>query len=207
MAGSGAGPRRIDTASPRLLFAELVEQALACVRVEPTPLAAAYLVELLEQRLREAPPAAPVGFPAAGLAAPLLQERGQGGAERLSCLRSLGDGALFVAGFFGDSLDRSPLERCACCDAGRLAYAELAAALASGWSERPWADLFEELADRFGDFAEVLTEVGDASRGRGAEELERLRARWLRRGEERDRRRLLRRGQVAPLWRRPGWLQ
>ncbi|MCH7708913.1 MAG: hypothetical protein IH884_10510, partial [Myxococcales bacterium] len=57
--------------------------------------------------------------------------------------------------------------------------------------------LFEELADRFDDFAEVLTEVGDGTRliqNDGLDGLGWLAQRYLELGHERDRRRLARRG-------------
>ena len=194
----------IDHGTPRALFSELLAGALERTRVEPSPLAASYLVGLLAERVREAP-AAP-SDPAAPetLAEGLLQARLAAGAARIGCLRRLGDRALFVAGFLGDSLERRPTGLAYYRDAGRLAYAELSSELRrarpdhGGHPTAPVPELFEELADRFPEFTEVLTEVGDRSRMAAAGGLEALYARFLRSGSERDRRRLVRRGQAVP---------
>ena len=79
-------------------------------------------------------------------------------------LRRLGDAALFVAGFFGESLARAPFGPAPTGEAGRLAYGALSAALVRIAAERTWSRLYEELADRFRDFADLLAEVGERTR-------------------------------------------
>jgi hypothetical protein len=162
----------IERTPPRVLFAQLVAGALERTRVRPTPLASAYLVGLLEARLRPAP--------------------------EIRRLRGLGDRALFVAGFFGDSLGGRGVGIRYYRDAGSRAYGDLAAALAWRASAQAGSHLFEELADRFSDFVEVLTHVGDESRAQGPRGLLPLYDRYLRGGSERDRRRLIRLGQTVP---------
>jgi hypothetical protein len=194
----GTAAPLIDRAPPRVIFAELVAGALDRTSVETTPLAATYLVDLLEDRVRLTPvPERPAGGEET-LAEALLAARQLRGAARLSRLRSLGDRALFVAGFFGDSLDRRAVGIRYYADAGRLAYADLSSALGGRSTQRTWSNLFEELADRFPDLVEVLAEVGDSSRARQPGALLRLYERYLRSGAERERRRLLRRGQRVP---------
>jgi len=183
----------IEQTPPRVLFAELLAGALERTRVEPTPAATHYLVELLHQQVRPAPLVRDADGAPETLAEGLLRARLERGTARITRLRRLGDRALFVSGFFGDSLERKLPGRTYWGDAGRLAYAQLASRLA----ERVWARLFAELAERFGDFVEVLTEVGDTTRAetgglRGVYE------RFLRDGREADRRRLLRRGHALP---------
>ncbi len=195
-ARSAAAPL-IDRTPSRVVFAELVAGALDRTRVESTPLVATYLVDLLEDRVRLTPqPERPAGGEET-LAEALLAARQLQGAARLRWLRSLGDRALFVAGFFGDSLDRRAVGIRYYADTGRLAYADLSSALVGRRTERAWSELFEELADRFPDFVDVLTEVGDRSRARQPGALLRLYERYLRSGAERERRRLLRRGQLV----------
>jgi len=181
--------RQISRVPTRAVFAELLAGALDRTRVWPSPLATAYLVELLEERVAWGP------VPGAGetLAEALLAARRESGAARIRHLRGLGDRALFVSGFFGDSLARRPVGIRYYGDAGRLAYAGVSAALGA-----PQSQLFEELADRFVEFAEVLAEVGDSTRARGARGLVPLYERYLRTGSARDRRRLLRRGLSVP---------
>jgi hypothetical protein len=188
--------RLIAPAAPRTLFEGLVREALGRTRVEATPLAAAYLVELLDAGVGRAGRQAVADTEtfAEGL---LRARRARGAGERLRRLRGLGDRALFVAGFFGESLARRGLGLGYYADAGRIAYAGVRQLLAGRPAQRESARLFEELADRFADFADVLAEVGDATRP-GAGGLAGLYQRLLRHGREADWRRLLRRG-VFPI--------
>lgn len=205
MAGRQPGTRLIDRTPPRVLFAELLAGALERTRVEPSPLATAYLVDLLDERVQARP--RPQGADGAQetLAEGLLRACNEAGAARIRRLRAVGDRALFVAGFFGDSLEAGLLGVRYYGDAGRLAYAQLSASLrgvprepaASG--AVPVPQLFEELADRFLDFVEVLTEVSDSTRSHSAQGLATLFTRYLSGGRERDRRRLMRRGLSVPV--------
>jgi hypothetical protein len=214
MAGWLPGGPLIASVPVRVLFAELLAGALSRTRVAATPLATGYLVDLLEERVRPEP-ASPASAAEPTLAEGLLRARCERGAAHLRRLRSLGDRALFVAGFFGDSLERGVVGIDYYRDAGRLAYAGVSRALRSrrdlGPSERGAAgvpagvpQLFEELADRFADFAEVLTEVGDSTREQRPGGLLPLYTRYLRGGSERDRRRLARRGHSVPAGERAG---
>jgi hypothetical protein len=195
---SGGGTALIESTPSRVLFAELVAGALERTRLRPTPMATAYLVELLDERLRQRPVARDANGAEETLAEGLLAARQERGAARLHRLRSLGDRALFVSGFFGDSLSRRVVGLSYYGDTGRLAYAHLASALASRLTERPWAELFEELAGRFAEFVDVLSEVGDHTRARAPDGLLFLYDRYLRMGSERDRRRLVRLGHSIP---------
>jgi hypothetical protein len=207
MAGTLAGNALIDRRPPRVLFSELVAGALERTRVRPTPLATAYLVDLLDERVKEVLVAPDPAGEEPPLAEGLLRARLERGADRIRKLRGLGDRALFVAGFFGDSLERTVVGLGWYRDAGRQAYAELSASLrgrVAGAREPAHGggvtvpELFEELADRFPEFADVLTEVGDQTRASSPGGLEGLYARFLRTGAERDRRRLVRRGHSVP---------
>ena len=111
-------------------------------------------------------------------------------------MRALGDRALFVSGFFGDSLRRKVVDLDYYGELGSGAYADLSSAL-SGSGDASWPELFGELASRFRDFADVLAEVGDRTR-REPGDLLRIYERWVLTGSERDRRRLLGLGCVPP---------
>lgn len=205
MAGRLPGRVLIDHRPPRVLFSELVAGALERTRVEPSPLATAYLVGLLDERLRQLPPAGrPREEAEPTLGEELLRARLERGSLRVRRLRGLGDRALFATGFFRDSLERRAVGLDYCRDAGRLAYAGASAALRSlrraarRETAVPVPELFEELADRFPEFSEVLTEVGDRTRAASPGGLDALYARFLRTGSERDRRRLVRRGHAVP---------
>ena len=159
----------------------------------PTPVAIAYLIDLLAERVRE--PELPVS---ALDGEALLAGTGEPGPSRLVRLRQLGDGALFAAGFFGASFARAPFGQTPTREAGRQAYGALSVALAGLATEPSWSWLYEELADRFGDFADLLAEVGERTRSESPPRLDGLYVRYLATGSARDRRRLLSLGALAP---------
>jgi hypothetical protein len=194
---SNSNPPLIERAAPRALFAELVAGALGETRLEPSPMAVAYLIELLDSRISVTPPPEAAADEAT-LAESLYAARARRGAERALRLRRLGDRALFVAGWFGDSLSRRVVDIDYYGDVGRTAYAQLSDTLAQQLSEDSWPGLYAELAERFGDFVDVLAEVGDRTRSERCEDLLRLYERYVRTGSARDRRRLLRAGQLPP---------
>jgi len=195
----GTRSRRIDRSGPRELFTELVAGAVEETRLAASPLAVTYLVELLESRVRVPETADGSPEPEETLAESLLRARQQHGPTRLGRLRRLGDRALFVAGFFGDSLERSLVDIDYYGDVGRSAYSQLARGLAGTIREPTWSELYTELAQRFDGFVDVLAEVGDRTRPHHRVQLLRLYERCLRTDSPRDRRRLLRRGLSPPM--------
>jgi len=188
----------IERKEPRALFAELVAGAVEENRVAASPLAITYLVELLDSRVRLPDAAADAPGEESTLAESLLRARQEQGAARVRRLRSLGDRALFVAGYFGDSLQRSLVDIDYYGDIGRAAYSNLAASLSDRSREPTWRGLYTELAQRFDRFVDVLAEVGDRTRSSRGVDLLRLYERCVRTGSPRDRRRLLRRGYLPP---------
>ena len=198
MAGEGTAAARslICSTSPRALFAELVAGAVAEIGSRPSPTATTYLIELLDGRVRAPEPQSRARVEP--LAEALLTARLAQGAERIARLHGLGDRSLFLAGFFGDSLRRGLASRSYCAEVGRTAYAELSDALASSQAERTWPRLFEELADRFRDFADVLSEVCEHVCPGRSDTLVGLYRRYVESASEGDRRRLLRRGHNLP---------
>jgi hypothetical protein len=188
---------RIEVSAPRAVFAELLAGALDPTLPPPTATAIAYLIDLLTERTHQPLAAAPVADDARLLEA-LAGRPGESTAERLIRLRQLGDAALFVAGFFGESLARRPFGPAPTREAGRRAYGALSVALAPISEERTWSRLYEELADRFRDFADVLAEVGERSRCAPPAPLAGLYARFLATGSPRDLRRLLDLGALTP---------
>ena len=176
MAGEQADATRslIACTSPRALFAELVGGALVEVGPRPSPMATTYLIELLDERVRSPEPEERARE--ALLAEALLTARLAEGPERIARLHRLGDRSLFLTGFFGDSLRRGLASRSYCGEVGRS----------------------EELADRFRDFADVLSEVCEHVCPRGPDALAGLYRRYVESGSECDRRRLRRRGRNLP---------
>ena len=92
---------------------------------------------------------------------------------RAAGLRRLGDTALFVSGFFGDSLARSLVDVDYYIAMGERAYGSLAE------TERGLDDLYGELATRFGQFVDLFAEIAELSELRSNRGLVRLYERYL----------------------------
>jgi hypothetical protein len=92
---------------------------------------------------------------------------------RVAGLRRLGDTALFVSGFFGDSLARSLVDVDYYIAMGERAYGSLAE------TERGLDDLYGELATRFGQFVDLFAEIAELSELRSNRGLVRLYERYL----------------------------
>jgi hypothetical protein len=195
MGNSGARARQIESTTPRAVFAQLVATALDAARLRPSPMATAYLVELLDERVRTPEPDPKRDLT---LAEDLLGARRVDGPTRIGRMRRLGDRALFISGFFGDCLNRKLVGIDYYMQIGRAAYGDVASRLAGHSRERTWTCLYGELASHFGGFVDVLADVGDRSRADRDEALLRTYERYLRDGHERDRGRLLRAGHRPP---------
>ena len=200
-AGDGLGDSRtaaaaaqIERGVPRAFFAELVALALGRARLQPSAMATAYMIELLDERVLQRDDSAGEETLAEALFAAQLDS----GANRIRRLRSLGDHALFVSGFFGDSLARQVVDIDYYRQIGSCAYGNLAVGLRRGGGGGSWTGLYLELARHFAEFVDLLAEVGDRSRGSQPENLLRLYDRYLCTGSARDRQRLLRGGQLPP---------
>ncbi|HTN54308.1 MAG TPA: hypothetical protein VML50_18005 [Anaeromyxobacter sp.] len=103
-------------------------------------------------------------------------------------LRRLGDTALFVSGFFGDSLARSLVDVGYYIAMGERAYGSLAG------TERGLDGLFEELSARFGDFVDLFAEIAELSSLRSNRGLLRLYERFVLTRDERVAEKLRARG-------------
>ena len=182
--------------SSRALFADLLRRATDQRRAELSPVAATYLVELLEARVRVPEPDAGAGREAT-LGEALMTAHLEEGQARLTRLRAVGDHSLFVAGFFGDSLRRHGPDEAYYRQIGRCAYDSLSRCLAARNSDHAWPALFRELSQRFSSIVELLESVSDDARPERDVDLVRFYEQYLETGNDRDRRRLLRRGVLA----------
>ena len=113
--------------------------------------------------------------------------------ERPRRLRETGDTALFLSGFFGDALVGKVGDLRYYRTLGGNAYARLG-------RERTWigADVFSELAARFHELADVLSEVSEATRLTDSRSVVRLYERWRQTGSRRAARLLEQRG-ITPV--------
>ncbi|HEX9294254.1 MAG TPA: hypothetical protein VF881_00410 [Polyangiaceae bacterium] len=172
-------------------FHEAVGEAVRTRQVEATDQAMSYLVALLSDfahpdPVREDTFDRPLAF--------LLDEAFRTtGAERFQRLRALGDGVLYITGFFGDHIENRGVDVGYVTNVGATAYRGAAAML-----RRPTSDVGEttkrteaednvfcELSDKFDCFVEVLTTVAEVSlaqQARGERGILKLYERWLRSG-------------------------
>jgi hypothetical protein len=178
-------------ASAHEWFREAVVDALSQRRIKIQEVTEFYLVNLLagflaRERLFVEDPDGTVR--AEPLALILLRAAEADRRLRAAHLRRLGDTALFVSGFFGDSLARSLVDVDYYIAMGERAYGALAG------SERGQDALFEELSARFGDFVDLFAEIAELSDLRSNRGLVRLYERFLATRSERVARRLRDRG-------------
>lgn len=113
--------------------------------------------------------------------------------DRFEKLKNLGDGTLYVSGFFGDHLEARGVNDGFVASIGGLAYRTAGNMLRGGDSK---LDLYGELAERFRTFVEVLAEVAERtsfSPRTNAGALK-LYEKWLRTGNDRIARELAAKG-------------
>ncbi len=190
-----ADPVQIDHSGPRALFAELLAGALQKVQLQPSPMAVANLVELLDERVlenRDGLEGEQV------LAEALLTAQRNHGVDRIRRMRGLGDHALFVSGFLADSLLNGPVDASYYRQIGCSAYDDVVSGLRGRGESGVWTRLYRELAECFGDFVEILAEVGDRTRPGRPQNLLGIYDRYRRTGSTRDRELLLRAGHLPP---------
>ncbi|MBX3161346.1 MAG: hypothetical protein KF773_35615 [Deltaproteobacteria bacterium] len=129
-------------------FHEVVTEALSTVDLDASEPAGWYLVNLLGEFTKTRLTDEPLGLK---LAQPV-----ESSAERVRNLKEVGDTSLYVAGFFAESLNRSLVDIDYYVGLGQNAYAQLARQLGGGKSI---SDVYEELADKFPRFVDVLAAV------------------------------------------------
>lgn len=172
-------------------FRELVHDAAQSQEVELSEGAEHYLVRLLERFARPEP-----GWNRKPLALDFLESFGAGENERAGKLRRVGDTSLFLSGIFMEYLERQIVSADYYISLGSSAYAHLASAT-RGPLAKPRA-LFAEMAERFPQLVQVLTDVSFERIFRNERQTVRAYTRWLHTGSQRDARWLVSRG-VLPL--------
>lgn len=165
--------------SPTEYFRELVESAMQRQRFSAHEATSFYVVNLLAGFVHlDRAPAAADDQPLAVRFARALQEGG--GAQR-DGLRQVGDLSLFVSGYFSDSLNRSLVDIDYYIRVGEYAYGSLARRCDAALGE-----VFDELAEKFSGFVEVLGEVSERTALTSNTDLLRLYEKWLRTGSRRS---------------------
>jgi hypothetical protein len=167
-------------------FRDVVDDAIRTHGYEATEAAETYLVALLTDYAR------PDQLTGETLCRPLtllLEEAMRlTGPERFERLRVLGDGVLYVTGFFGDHLETRGVARSYVSALGARAYDSAgamlrSAALSSVDTATP--DLFSELSAKFPMFVDLLTRIAESVQincARSDKATLKLYERWLRSG-------------------------
>jgi hypothetical protein len=169
-------------------FKELVEGALAHQRLAANELTAYYIVQLLTAFVRQ-PADDSSGQP---LSMRLVSALERDGIRQRRDLKRIGDASLFISGFFPESFHRKLVGIDYYIHIGGLAYAAL-----SRREDHTFATVFSELAAKFIDYVDVLSEVSERSSCSSSADLLRLYERWLKTGSARSGHLLTERG-LAP---------
>jgi hypothetical protein len=174
-------------------FREVVSDALSQRRIAVQEVTEFYLVNLLagflekERLFVEEPDGTVTAEP---LALILLRALASERRARAAQLKRLGDTALFVSGFFGDSLSRRSVDLDYYMAMGGRAYQ----AIAGGGGPAGSGEIFGELAVRFEQFVDCFAEIAELADLRSNRGLVRLYQRFLATGSERVAERLRERG-------------
>ncbi len=118
--------------------------------------------------------------------------------QRNHSLQRIGDVALFVAGFFADSLASKAVDIDYYIYMGGNAYGSLSEEVRGTFRGNAFADIYRELAEKFQVLVDVLNEVRDGARQESDVDLLRTYEIWLKTGSERARKLLSQNG-VVPI--------
>jgi hypothetical protein len=170
-------------------FKELVDGALSHQGLATQELTAYYVVQLLASFLqRRFTTGADDGMP---LALRLGRALDSGGKQQRASLKEIGDVALFVSGFFSDSLNRRLVDVDYYVSIGGRAYHALSRAESDTFSP-----VYAELGEKFVGFVDVLMEVSERTSCSSNADLLRLYEKWLKTGSRRSGQLLVERGVV-----------
>jgi hypothetical protein len=175
-------PKLVREETPVEFFREQLAKAMEHQRVSTSAFTEYYLVNLLAGCVSgDNLPAPEPGYDETPLALLYVRALHTSRVERARLLRAMGDTALFVSGFFADSLERKLADLDYYRAMGGHAYARL-----SQEERLPYGpSVFSELAGRFSEFADLLSEVSEASRLTTSHSVVRLYEKWLATGSRR----------------------
>ena len=118
--------------------------------------------------------------------------------KRNYVLQRIGDVALFISGFFADSLAHKAVDVDYYIHMGGSAYGSLSEEVRGTFRGNAFADIYRELAVKFQVLVDVLNEVRDEARGDSDRDLLRTYEIWLKTGSRRARKLLADSG-VVPI--------
>lgn len=182
-------------------FHDSVDGALSNQSIDAGPDTVYYLVNLLSffsrsENLYERTPEGRQIKPLALMYADALNEPSS--EARCKALRRLGDVSLFVSGVFSDSLRRKVIDLDYYAAMGEGAYGSLSGHTHGTLLEEAFCQVFAELAGKFRNFVDVLSEVSERGDFANNTDVKRLYETWSRTGSKRARRLLVEAG-VHPI--------
>lgn len=176
--------RLVSGETPVEFFRDQLARAMEHQRVSTSAFTEYYIVNLLAACIRgERLPRPEAGFDDVPLALLYARALDSSRHERARLLRTMGDTALFVSGFFADSLREDAGGLRYYCDLGGHAYARLAREHEGEAGVGPV--VFGELAGHFRRFVDVLNEVSERAHFQAPASVVRLYERWLQTGSPR----------------------
>jgi hypothetical protein len=141
-------------------FRELVTQVIKNRGFEPSNASASYVVALLAESAK--PNASTLNVMGESSFTLMLADALEShGAARFEKLRVLGDGVLYVSGFFSDHLTRRGLQPYYVRGLGATAYGGAASMLRSVGAHRTGPDIFSELSHNFEMFVQLVSSVSE----------------------------------------------
>ena len=201
MSESGNRERVMTVRNLQDYFRTSIEDVLTRQRVEVDPHAAHYVVNLLTMFSRsdelyendgERYGLRPLALMLADAADAESPE------HRANALQRIGDVALFIAGFFSDSLATAAVDLDYYIHMGGNAYGSLSEEVRGTFRGNAFAPVYRELATKFGVLVDVLNEVSERPRDASSRDLLRTYEIWLKTGSRRAER-LLRKSGVVPI--------
>ena len=163
-------------------FRELVGQAICHSGFEPSTAGASYVVSLLADSAK--PNASAINVMGESSFTQMLAEAMEShGAARFEKLRLLGDGVLYVSGFFSEHLERRGVAPYYVRGLGATAYGSAASMLRSVGTNSAGPDVFSELSHNFERFVQLINVVSEELSARAVRDdasLLEMYERWLR---------------------------
>lgn len=165
---------QIERETPMEFFKERLDQAFEHQRVKSSEDTRCYLTQLLDGFVRPRRLYRRAGVePERPLAEVFCQAITSSGRRRFELLKLTGDCALFVSGFCSESLNRALVSGDYYIRLGGQAYGVIRS------EHRLLGELYGELAEKFGQLADVLSEVSESCALTDDRNLIRLYERWL----------------------------
>lgn len=184
--------------SPEQHFAELLKEACEYRKFKIIPTAEAYILHLLKHYIDSRNLFSPITDesmeqPPNTFAELYLTALSAEDPKNKTYMKVLADKALYMSGFFGDSLQKNSVDLDYYMGIGASAYSNLA----SWTKEETTANVYHTFSKKFIDFAELLNYISDKSALQSEQNILRLYERYMRTGSELAREKLIELGVVT----------